>query len=59
MLKTVWAVVRNGKLELLEDVQLSEESKVLITMISDEDEQQFWMSASETALNKVWDNQSC
>ncbi|MEM6754761.1 MAG: hypothetical protein AAF630_17535 [Cyanobacteria bacterium P01_C01_bin.38] len=41
MLKSVWAVVR----------------KVLITLISDEDEQEFWITASETALNKVWDNQ--
>lgn len=57
MLKSVWAVVRNGKVELLEDIQLSEGSKVLITLISDEDEQQFWITASETALNKVWDNQ--
>lgn len=57
MLKSVWAVVRNGKVELLEDIQLSEGSKVLITLISDQDEQQFWITASETALNKVWDNQ--
>ena len=57
MLKSVWAVVRDGKVELLEDIQLSEGSKVLITLISDEDEQQFWMNASETALSKVWDNQ--
>ena len=27
MLKSVWAVVRNGKVELLEDIQLSEGSK--------------------------------
>ena len=24
MLKSVWAIVRNGKVELLEDIQLSE-----------------------------------
>ncbi|MGB3651039.1 MAG: hypothetical protein WBA41_07490 [Rivularia sp. (in: cyanobacteria)] len=57
MLKSLWAIVRNGKVELLEDIQLSEGSKVLITLISDEDEKQFWTTASETALNKVWDNQ--
>lgn len=57
MLKTVWAIVRDGKVELLEDIQLSEGSKVLITLISEEDEEKFWVTASETALNKVWDNQ--
>ncbi len=41
MLKSVWAIVR----------------KVLITLISDQDEQKFWLTASETALNQVWDNQ--
>lgn len=41
MLKSVWAIVR----------------KVLITLISGEDEQPFWLTASETAINKVWDNQ--
>ncbi len=56
MLK-IWAIVRNGKVELLEDIQLSEGSKVLLTLISDEDEEQFWITASEKALNKVWDNQ--
>ncbi|MEA5595534.1 hypothetical protein [Rivularia sp. UHCC 0363] len=58
MLK-IWAIVRNGKVELLEDIQLSEGSKVLLTLISDEDEEQFWITASEKALNKVWDNQAC
>ena len=48
MLKSVWAVVRDGKVELLEDIQLSEGSKVLITLITDEDEQQFWLKASNT-----------
>lgn len=41
MLKTVWAIVRDGKVELLEDIQLSEGSKVLITLISEEDEEKF------------------
>ncbi|MBE9214445.1 hypothetical protein IQ247_17515 [Plectonema cf. radiosum LEGE 06105] len=57
MLKSVWATVRNGKIELLEDIQLSEGTKVLITLISDQDEQQFWLTTSEKSLNKVWDNQ--
>ncbi|MEB3215050.1 MAG: hypothetical protein VKN72_02170 [Nostocales cyanobacterium 94392] len=57
MLKSVWATVRNGKIELLEDIELSEGTKVLITLIFDQDEQQFWLTTSEKSLNKVWDNQ--
>ena len=41
MLKTVWAVVREGKIELLENLSLSEGARVLVTLIPDEDEQQF------------------
>ncbi len=41
MLKSVWAIVR----------------KVLITLISAHLDRKFWLTASETALNQVWDNQ--
>ena len=56
MYKTVWAIVCNGKVELLENLQLSEGSKVLVTLIPEQDEGQFWLTASENALNKIWDN---
>jgi hypothetical protein len=56
MLQTVWAVVREGKIELLENVQLAEGTKVLVTLVGAEDEERFWLAASETALADVWDN---
>lgn len=56
MLKTVWAVVREGKIELLENLSLSEGARVLVTLMPDEDEQQFWMDASERSLAEVWEN---
>jgi hypothetical protein len=56
MLQTVLAVVRDGKIELLENVKLAEGAKVLVTVLSAEDEERFWMTASETALAEVWDN---
>jgi hypothetical protein len=56
MMKTVWAVVREGKIELLENLSLAEGSRVLVTLIPDEDEQQFWMDASERSLTEVWGN---
>ena len=56
MLKTVWAVVREGKIELLENLSLSEGARVLVTVMPDEDEQQFWMEASERSLAAVLEN---
>ncbi len=56
MLKTVWAVIREGKIEPLEPVALSEGTKVLVTLLPDEDERGFWLGVSEKALAKVWGN---
>jgi len=55
MLTTLWATIREGKIELLESADLPEGSKVLVTVLPD-DEGEFWQQASETALAKVWDN---
>ena len=38
MLRAVWAVVREGKIELLENLSLSEGARVLVTLMPDEDE---------------------
>ncbi len=54
MLKTVWAVVREGKVELLENVDLPEGAQVLVTLLPQEAEQQFWIDASAQALAAVW-----
>jgi len=56
MLKTVWAVISHGKIEPLEPVSLSEGTKVLVTLLPDEDERGFWLAVSESALAKIWDN---
>ncbi len=55
MLKTLWATVRQGKIELLESSELPEGAKVLVTLLPD-DETEFWLQASQTSLDKVWDN---
>lgn len=56
MLKTVWAVVREGKIELLENVSLPEGAKVIVTLLSEDDEQLFWLNVSSSSLAEVWDN---
>lgn len=55
MLKTHWATVRQGKVELLEPAELPEGVRVLVTVLSD-DETDFWLQASQTSLDAVWDN---
>ncbi|WP_373536983.1 hypothetical protein [Microcoleus sp.] len=55
MLKTLWATVRQGKIELLELSELPEGAKVLVTVLPDEDAE-FWLQASQTSLDTVWDN---
>ncbi|MDJ0733195.1 MAG: hypothetical protein QNJ47_03765 [Nostocaceae cyanobacterium] len=55
MLKTLWATVRNGKIELLEPTEIPEGTKLLVTLLPD-DEADFWLQTSQASLDKVWDN---
>ena len=55
MLKTFWATIREGKIELLESSDLPEGAKVLVTLLPDE-EAEFWLQASQTSLDTVWNN---
>ncbi len=54
MLNTIKAVVKDGKIELLEQVQIPEGAAILVTVLNDENE--FWLKASESSLASVWDN---
>jgi len=54
MLHTVRAVVREGKIELLEKVEIPEGTEVLVTPLVNESD--FWLNASASALDSVWDN---
>jgi len=56
MLQTVWAVIHDGKIEPLEGVAFPEGAKVIVTLLPDEEEPPFWLSASETSLTEVWEN---
>lgn len=55
MFNTIWGIVRQGKVDLLDSVELSEGQKVLVTLLSDE-EARFWLQASQKSLDGVWDN---
>ncbi len=55
MSKTLRAVIREGKIEPLEQVDLPEGSKVLVTLLLDE-EAEFWLQASQASLETIWAN---
>ena len=55
MMNTVKAVVREGRIQLLEQVNIPDGTEVLVTILSDEAE--FWLQASESSLAVVWDNE--
>ena len=55
MLNTVWAIVREGKVKLLEHVDLPEGRKVLVTLLPDEDTL-FWLHTSQVSSDTIWDN---
>jgi len=45
--------MREGKIELLEDVEIPEGTEVLVTPLT---ETEFWLKASERSLATVWEN---
>ena len=55
MLHTVEAVISNGVITPTEPVELVEGSRALVTILED-DENGFWLGASESSLSEIWDN---
>ena len=56
MLYTLWGIVKENKVELLEEANIPEGSKVLVTLISDDLDSQFWLQASQSSIDAIWDN---
>jgi hypothetical protein len=55
MLQTLLATVHDGKIQLSEEIALPEGTRLLVTVLSD-NEDQFWLEASQNSLNAVWHN---
>lgn len=55
MLSTHQAIVHKGEIKFLEQVDIQEGTQLLITVLRD-NENDFWLAASESALEKIWDN---
>lgn len=50
------AVVKNGQFVPIERISWPDGTKALVTIVNDE-EREFWLSASEESLNAIWDNE--
>ena len=55
MLNTVRAVVQEGSIRLLEEIELPDGTQVLVTPLIDAPN--FWLQASEPSLAAVWENE--
>jgi predicted DNA-binding antitoxin AbrB/MazE fold protein len=55
MLPTVRAVYRNGRIELLEPIDVPEGADVLVTLLS-QGEDEFWRGISQISADEIWGN---
>lgn len=53
MLNTVRAIVKEGRIELLEQIEVSDGTELLVTVLPN-DESEFWSAASYRSLEAVW-----
>jgi hypothetical protein len=56
MMNTIWAVVKDGKILPDEPIELHDGQRVLVTLLSDE-ENSFWMEAASGSLDAIWNNE--
>ena len=54
MLNTIKAVVKEGRIELLEQIEIPEGTAILVTVLADDEE--FWLRASNSSLASIWGN---
>jgi hypothetical protein len=53
-MQKIRAIVREGRIELLEEVEIPEGTEVFVTPLPDESS--FWRDATEGSLDSVWGN---
>lgn len=54
-MSTIRAIIRGGKIEFIEPVDIPEGTEVLVTVPSIADNE-FWLRASERSLDAIWNN---
>lgn len=55
MLNTIRAIIKEGKIELLEEIDIPDGTEVLVTPLIDDTD--FLLKASHPAIDTVWDNE--
>jgi hypothetical protein len=55
MYQTLSAEMRNGRIKLLDNAEIPDGARVLVTVIIDNDDH-FWQHVSEPTLDNIWDN---
>ena len=53
-MQNIRAIVREGRIELLEEVEIPEGTELLVTPLRDDSN--FWLDISESSLDSIWDN---
>jgi len=56
MMHSVWATVRDGQIKLLEPESLPEGAQLLVTVLENSDDREFWQRAQRSSMKAVWDN---
>ncbi|HEX8242908.1 MAG TPA: hypothetical protein VF541_05420 [Longimicrobium sp.] len=52
------AVFHDGKIELVDQIDAPEGARLLVTVVTEEDEEKaFWLAASLPAMRALWDNE--
>ena len=54
MQERIRAVVNEGRIEPLEELDMPDGTEVLVTILANGDD--FWLKVSEQSLNAIWDN---
>lgn len=48
------AIVTDGRIEPLEDIEVPDGTQLLVTVVSNGDD--FWMTATQSNLDAIWNN---
>lgn len=54
MQERIRAIVNEGRIEPLEELDVPDGTEVLVTILSNGDD--FWLKATESSLSAIWDN---
>ena len=51
------AIVHEGQIHLVDEMDLPEGAHLIVTLVEDEDnDRAFWLAATQTSLDKIWNN---